>query len=324
MVSGPVPDPRPGAFGKLPLAADFVSVNAGGPGVRGFTEWLQEGVGLGHARLGGAWDASFPRMPAWRFLLTPGGEGESLAGVMVAGRDRSGRKFPFVLFTGFQAGGTTGPATHLAGLVPFLDRAESEALRLLELSDVPGPAPLKPVAEAVAGLPAALPATAGETPSWPAMGSWSGPDGSGPTRVLSRVGANLLEVATRVGAAEGRTPAYGLRAPVPGRGPEAAGWVRFWVELTGRALASPRALFWSAGGENAAGTLDLYFRPPGTTAFLHLVDPDLDSDTLYPLDEADPPRPGPAAGSWAAAVVELSGRPGATLGDALGLLGGGS
>ncbi len=320
-MSSPAADPRSGAFGKLPLAADFVAVNAGGPGVRGFTEWLQEGVGLGHARLGSAWDTTFPRMPAWRFLLTPGAEGEGLAGVMVAGRDRSGRKFPFVLFTGVPSGGAPGAGSRLDGLAPFLDRAESEALRLVESSEASGPAPLRPVADAVAGLPAALPATAGEPPPWPGLDSWSGPDGAGPARVLSRVGANLLEVAARVGAGEGRTPAYGLRAPVPARGPEAAGWVRFWVELVGRALAPPRAIFWSVGAENAAGTIDLYFRPPGTTAFLHLVDPNLDSDILYPLDEADPSRAGEAARSWMTAVGELSGRPGATLGDALGRMG---
>jgi len=238
--------------------------------------------------------------------------------VLVAGRDRSGRKFPFALFTGVAPGGAA-PGALLRGLAPFLDRAESEARRVLEVEEAAGPAPMRPVAEAVAALAGVEIVVGTEPPAWPPLAGWSGPDGGGAARVVARAGANLLEVAIRVGAAEGKTPAYGLRLPIPAESPEAPAWTRFWVELAGRSFGAPRALFWSESREDGAGVLDLYFRPPGTTAFLHLVDPDLDTDSLYPLFDQDPPHAGPAARSWAAAVEEVAGRDGATLGDVLGL-----
>ncbi len=322
-MTGPAVEPRPGAFGKLPLAADFVAVNAGGPGVRGFTEWLQEGVGLGHARLGSSWDTTFPRMPAWRFLLTMGPGGIALAGVMVAGRDRSGRRFPFTLFAGVPPLEAAGLGARLAGLLPFLDRAEGEARRLVELGEVSGPSPLRPVSEAVEGLSASLPAGGAGTSSmpapWPAISALSDLDPAGAGHLLTRIGGNLLEVAARAGSNGASAPAYGLRTPVPAHGPEAMAVVRFWVELARRAIGkegTPRAIFWSLADGNGRGSLDLYFRPPGTTAFLHLVDRAFESDALYLLDEADPTRPGPAARSWADAVSELCARD-ATLDEVL-------
>jgi type VI secretion system protein ImpM len=326
-VTGPAVEPRPGAFGKLPLAADFVAINAGGPGVRGFTEWLQEGVGLGHARLGSSWDTVFPRMPAWRFLLTMGPGGIALAGAIVAGRDRSGRRFPFTLFAGMPVFDSASTGPRLTRLLPFLEHAEAQARRLVDLGETSGPSPMRPVAETVEGLSATLSELDVEAPAAPEtsppISILSALDPAGAGHLLARVGANLLEVAARSNADGGRPPAYGLRAPVPAGDSGAMTVVRFWVDLVHHALGkegAPRAIFWSSVDPADRGCVDLYFRPPGTMAFLHLVDPAFESDALYPLNEADPAHPGSAARAWIDAVNDLAARD-ATLEDVLALVG---
>ncbi len=303
----PRPEAPPGAFGKLPLTGDFVAVNAGGPVVRGFTEWLQEGVGQGHGRLAGGWDVVFPAMPPWRFLLTAGPAGPALAGSLVPGRDRSGRRFPFSLFAGVSPDGL---GALLERSWPFLARAEAEALRLVELGEAPGPAPLRPVAEAVEGLQAEVPpagAGGGTSRTAPGLDAFAGLGGD-PAAVVARVGANLFEVAGRLGP--GRVPGYGLRIPVPGRDGDGAEALGFWLGLIGRAFrdgSGPRALFWTGPAEGRPGLADVYFQAPGTTAFLHLVDPGFESEALYPLDESDPRRPGERARAWQEAIRGAAG-----------------
>ncbi|MDM7916698.1 MAG: TagF domain-containing protein, partial [Candidatus Eisenbacteria bacterium] len=63
---------EPGYFGKLPLAADFLSRHAGDPEALALERWLQEGVQLARLRFGPAADGKLLGFPPHRFVFWTG------------------------------------------------------------------------------------------------------------------------------------------------------------------------------------------------------------------------------------------------------------
>ncbi len=314
MSSSPLgPPPLPGCFGKLPVAADFVTAGANGGPVHRFQEWLQEGVGLGHSRLGEGWEERFDRLPRTRFLFRPEASGGALAGSFGPSRDRSGRRFPFAAFAYFPYGPPAAAALP-SGFARFFGEAE----RVAERGDVLTPGGPGGLAEAVDALRAALapaePAGPEASPGAAAAAAAFPADGTG---ALARAGGNLLAVAVRPGGVHA-APGFGLRFPLPAPGPEHAGVVSFWFSMVDRLLpgASASAAFWTQDGYAGNGRLDLYHPRPGGLAFVHLLDPGLESDGLYPLDEGEPPGARADVQAWMERARSVLADPAAPL-DAL-------
>lgn len=82
-----------GAFGKAPVRADFVRVNAGGFSAAGFERWMEDGIEALHVA-----GVPVPDEPIDFFLVGPGGAPACL-GVFAGSRDKVGRTFPLALFT---------------------------------------------------------------------------------------------------------------------------------------------------------------------------------------------------------------------------------
>lgn len=81
-----------GLYGKLPVQADFVRLNAGGFASAGFDQWLEDGVGA----LAGARATPSESLVAF-FAYSPGFPNACL-GMLGPSRDKVGRQFPVALF----------------------------------------------------------------------------------------------------------------------------------------------------------------------------------------------------------------------------------
>ncbi len=86
----------PGAacFGKLPTHGDFVRHHAGGRAMRTFDEWVQRGLRLAAASAGGEAE---PGGGAFCFFADVPGAPHALAGALRPSRDRTGRRYPFLV-----------------------------------------------------------------------------------------------------------------------------------------------------------------------------------------------------------------------------------
>ncbi|WP_275629657.1 type VI secretion system-associated protein TagF [Pseudomonas sp. 273] len=116
-----------GCFGKLPAAADFVSLHGAAEEVREFDAWLQAGLG----RLQGVedWRERFDRLPLCHFCFRAR-SGNWLFGGLASSRDASGRRYPFLVFQGIRGGHAQGfVAPHTLGelfagqVTPLLNQA---------------------------------------------------------------------------------------------------------------------------------------------------------------------------------------------------------
>lgn len=273
-----------GCFGKLPLAADFLSQHAGLPEAVGLERWLQEGVNLARTRFGARGDDLLRGMPHVRFHFWRNSPELALTGVMSPSRDQSGRLFPFSVFAQARSTGGSYPAPLPALLDPFLRRAS--ALTSTEWKDLPS----------LQGAVASVGQSSGVEPpplatdallAHVTLGSFARSlSGDGAESPAVRVAANLLEVAHRTGS----VPSYGLRFRLP-QDPDA--WMPafvFWLELCRvvfRGASRPPFLLWNEPSKERPEVLDLYYQPPGPIAFLHLLEPALDSETLYPVEQAE-------------------------------------
>lgn len=113
-------------FGKLPLMADFIGHNATGPEARQLDQFLQEGIVRAQSRLGeDGWKEAYEGSGPVRFMFRQQAGRAFTVGVMVPGRDKVGRLFPFMVFTTIDDR-TVRKRPALAPLVlsHFLDQAE--------------------------------------------------------------------------------------------------------------------------------------------------------------------------------------------------------
>jgi hypothetical protein len=109
---------------------------------------------------------------------------------------------------------------------------------------------------------------------------------------------------------------------VPGVALEGSIVACFWLEMTRRILsasATPPLCLWSLEDGAGRGFLDVHFRHPDGIGFLHLLDPSLASDRLYPILDGD--VEGPRAGvQIGAEALRLLGKPSLSLVAALELV----
>lgn len=91
-------DGKASCYGKLPIFADFIRHNARLPEMEALDMWFQEGITVARQTIGRGWDDEFAGVPPSRFLYVSPTTGRVAVGVWVAGVDKAGRRYPFVIF----------------------------------------------------------------------------------------------------------------------------------------------------------------------------------------------------------------------------------
>jgi len=115
-----------GCYGKLPIHGDFIRHHPVLPEIDFLDEWIQGGIVSSRQPLGASWDASWDATPPARFLLCRAPGRRAMAGVLAASRDRTGRRFPFLLYTAVDTAPLGSDVTLLPAILSgFLDRAQA-------------------------------------------------------------------------------------------------------------------------------------------------------------------------------------------------------
>lgn len=278
----------PGYFGKLPLAADFLSRHAGDDEALAFERWLQDGVRVTWERFSFMGKANQRALPSVRFVFWSRRPEAFLVGVLSQGRDSSGRRFPFSAFVQNRVQGLEASAPAFPSVFDgFFQAIEGFAHRnILSPPD----------------LYAAVEESTGRIPSFPDPGFSSrqilegrrigdidqvGSDGGVGTGRIQHGLEELYAFSERLAAA-GKPVSVGVRLPLPDEPAPAMLAAVFWMEALRRIwrrFPAPPVCFWTAGQIDASqnGWLDAYTLPPEELAYVHLLDPGFVSDLLLPL-----------------------------------------
>jgi type VI secretion system protein ImpM len=90
---------RFGAFGKIPVLADFLTLNLSPSFIRPWDSWLQASILELKGDLGdGVWNDRYLSAPIWRFTLPRGVAGKkAVSGVFMPSIDKVGRQYPLTL-----------------------------------------------------------------------------------------------------------------------------------------------------------------------------------------------------------------------------------
>ncbi|VAW74707.1 hypothetical protein MNBD_GAMMA12-3062 [hydrothermal vent metagenome] len=98
------PEPQPivddvvGCIGKLPLYADFLRHNLHNAEAIALDKWMQSGFQHLSQKRRTTFKEVFNRFPRLEFMLFGDDNLRPISGVMVAGKDQSGREYPFTIF----------------------------------------------------------------------------------------------------------------------------------------------------------------------------------------------------------------------------------
>jgi type VI secretion system ImpM family protein len=87
-----------GLFGKLPAHADFIKFNASGEEIQIIDTWLQEGISLADIKFKSGWKSFYEKSSLINFIYPFTVTDNFILGTISASNDKSGRKFPFILF----------------------------------------------------------------------------------------------------------------------------------------------------------------------------------------------------------------------------------
>jgi type VI secretion system ImpM family protein len=88
-----------GYFGKLPEFNDFIKFNAGSSEILYIDNWLQEGIAQAKTKFKAEWKVNYDSLPPTGFFLPVPSSGKITVGMLYAGKDKSGREFPFIIFS---------------------------------------------------------------------------------------------------------------------------------------------------------------------------------------------------------------------------------
>jgi type VI secretion system protein ImpM len=281
-------------FGKLPVSGDFVRCAASGAGVQAIDAWFQKGLYAVRARMPAAFEEAYDAAPACSFLFNPRNGAAALAGVMKPSRDRSGRRYPFLVAAELDASLRAGreAARIPVRFGPFFEWAtdlvcEATAGRLSH-HDLPDHL------EAFSSTPDEASARSAdydrflhETPfAGFAEDIWG--DASG-----QRAGLLLKNLRDIVVPIRGTVPAHfalGLRFPLLREASRRAFSASFWLEAGLRLLESPDVrptCFWTAGeaAPHPFPFLMMYLQTPPGRAFEDLLPAAPVGERLCILDE---------------------------------------
>ena len=261
-------------FGKTPRHGDFVRVRVS-DALRAFDEWTGRAVYQGRRQP--KFDAAYDAGAAVRFVWAPPRAASALVGAFAPSRDRSGRRYPFIV--GAEVAGPCSAGEVLERRAPFFDAAaalaadaaagELDHYALVERLAEVDAAPARPASRA---LDRRLSDVAADV--------WGDPDDARRDVLFD----NLVRVLQ--GAEDG------LRFPL---GPTPAADARVWLTMLERMAETSPSVFAVYEGGPAVGPPNLvaYTGPPHLNALLHLLLAGTDADGVVELET---PR-GPAAGA---------------------------
>lgn len=281
-----------GCFGKLPVHPEFIKHNAARREARALDQWLQAGVSL-NARLGPREDAAAAAAGGLYRGLFAGTD--DLAPTLFAvspSHDRSGRRYPFVVFEvlGGRERALPTPMLPIHG-EGFYQAAET-VLR-------------QPWRNESVDTVLAWVERVGQRPRLPGSGAGSEAATAellrglypelAPAAALAclRRSVELLRQVERRTAP--RVP-WGLRLPLQAEEPGRS--IHWWLRLAERILGRDRwcpSLVWTSGSAETPPQLLLFFRTPPAQVAAHLLLPRNIDDTL--VDPADGLRVTPEADS---------------------------
>ena len=260
-------------FGKTPRHGDFVRHRVG-PALRAFDEWAGRAVYEGRRRRGfdAAYDAASGAGDVVRFVYAPPRAPVPLVGALCPSRDRSGRRYPFIVAA--EAPGLTSASVATGRLDPFLGAAAA-----LAADAAGGRIDHYTLVERVRDADAAAPAPPGGALRRRLAAFGGGVWGDFEDARKYVLFRNLLDV---MGGAED-----GLRFPL---GATPAADAEVWLALVERLAGRPASSFALYTGGPAVGSPNLlaYTGPPHANALLHLLVPGTDADGVVELEARGP------------------------------------
>ncbi len=90
-----------GFFGKLPGFPDFIKHNSAGKEILSIDAWIQEGLALAKTKIKNEWKNYYNNLPKMNFIYPHTGTENFLIGSLLPSSDKSGRSYPFILFSQF-------------------------------------------------------------------------------------------------------------------------------------------------------------------------------------------------------------------------------
>jgi len=102
-----------GFFGKLPGFNDFIKYNAAGKEILTIDNWLQEGLALAKLKYKNEWKNYYNNSLTLNFIYPFTGTDNTIIGVIFPSNDKSGRSFPFLVFSNIKKNVNDGLSFHL-------------------------------------------------------------------------------------------------------------------------------------------------------------------------------------------------------------------
>jgi type VI secretion system ImpM family protein len=286
----PVASPGASCFGKLPTRGDFVRANAEGRAMRDLDAWMQRGVAEAKRHLGADLAAVFEASGPMCFFIEVPNAPHALAGALRPSRDRSGRRYPFLVAVEIekrQLDGRRIPSW------PHRYKAFYRAAAALVSGAVDGGVAVEELDEALRALRAAYDRTpfpvdyefclrqADARDLW--ARTWGDAE-DGRKYVLLK---NLTEALAQSGARRSAKlpPLLRIPLPSPAHGLDVSFWLETCWQLLG-ALPDHAAFFWPPADEGNAELL-VAAPPPPPGLFLHLLATDRASSAAPRLDDAN-------------------------------------
>ena len=270
-----VASPGASCFGKLPTHGDFLRYNASGRAMQAFDAWVQNGIVEAQRQLGQDLVPAFEQAGTTCFFFDAPNVPHVLTGAFRPSRDRSGRRYPFLVAVEVEKRLVEG--RRIPG---WPDRYERffRAAALLVDEAVDGRLEEGELPERLAFLRAIHDATPFSVDyefrlrQAPAQDLWARTWGDAEDGRKYVVLKNLTEAfgAASNGRSSKLPGVLDLPLPVPPRGLD----VSFWLEACWNLLGSPpdyTAVFWTAVGAAAEARMLVASAPPPATVFAHLL-----------------------------------------------------
>lgn len=106
-----------GFFGKLPQFPDFIKYRAGAEEFILFDDWLQKGIASAKLKLGSDWKDLYSNSNNIEFVFPIKRYDKIISGVLFPSMDKSGRQYPFIIFSILQ---NKIISPHQAGSLPLV------------------------------------------------------------------------------------------------------------------------------------------------------------------------------------------------------------
>jgi type VI secretion system protein ImpM len=267
-----------GFFGKLPVFADYISFNANIPEIQMFHDWIQEGLFLCKEQFA-TWPNEFYRMP--RYACFWQSAGRLMVGTLGASEDRSGRKYPFIVFIRIDSSGAS-PA------IPFkFARFLSDAYALATGGWVGKD--LQALNHWAENYEFPL------LPENPTVSVLSDSAGAAIDQIVGSLGSplkyllfsNTLEIFKFIKQRTGQPWNVGLRFPLSDQGDRWRVEVSIWLNLLLCYLGGSSELccFWNCEAHYYQPYLFVFLNRPTPGQLRFLVQPNLEGKAIYHLDK---------------------------------------